>query len=187
MLRLATLFTLLPFAAMAEGMPQMDFANPLTKSQVVWGVIIFLVLYLLLSKWALPGVGAVLESRAARIAADLETAMQAKNGAEAARHELALSAAAAHATAQGEIAAAIAAAKAANDAQSASLNARLDARLAEAEQQIATARASALGALRQVAGEAAGEVVTRLTGRAPDAQSVDRAVAATMAASGRTA
>jgi hypothetical protein len=32
---------LLPTAAQAEGMPQLDFANPLTTSQVVWGAIIF--------------------------------------------------------------------------------------------------------------------------------------------------
>ena len=29
---------------MAQGMPQLDFKNPLTTSQVVWGVLIFIVL-----------------------------------------------------------------------------------------------------------------------------------------------
>ena len=38
-------------------MPQLDFANPLTTSQVVWGAIIFVVLYILLSRIALPKVG----------------------------------------------------------------------------------------------------------------------------------
>ena len=32
---------------MAQGMPQLDFANPLTLSQVVWGAIIFIVFLLL--------------------------------------------------------------------------------------------------------------------------------------------
>ena len=44
---------LIGFSAMAEevekGMPQLDFKNPLTISQVVWLAIIFFALYLLLS------------------------------------------------------------------------------------------------------------------------------------------
>ena len=47
-LRLALLGLLLPGVAHAEGMPQLDFANPLTTSQVVWGALIFIVLYILL-------------------------------------------------------------------------------------------------------------------------------------------
>ena len=41
-------------------MPQLDFTTPLTTSQVVWGAIIFVVLYILLSPDALAagGVGA---------------------------------------------------------------------------------------------------------------------------------
>ena len=71
---------LLPAAAMAEGMPQLDFANPLTTSQVVWGAVIFIVLYLLLSRVGLPRVGAVLEERARHIASDLETAQARSAG-----------------------------------------------------------------------------------------------------------
>ena len=41
---------LAPAIARAEGMPQLDFGNPLTISQVVWGAIIFIVLYVLLSR-----------------------------------------------------------------------------------------------------------------------------------------
>ena len=59
-------------------MPQLDFANPLTTSQVVWGAIIFAVLYVLLSRIGLPKVGEVLEERARHIAADLETAQASK-------------------------------------------------------------------------------------------------------------
>ena len=78
-LRLALLTALLlPAAAHAEGMPQLDFGNPLTTSQVVWGAIIFAVLYILLSRSALPGVASVIEERARHIASDLETAQAAK-------------------------------------------------------------------------------------------------------------
>ena len=80
-------FLLLPAAARAEGMPQLDFANPLTTSQVVWGAIIFAVLYVLASRFALPKVAAVLEERATHIAPTWRRA-GAKHKADAAVAEL---------------------------------------------------------------------------------------------------
>ena len=78
--RLALLgLLLLPGVAHAEGMPQLDFANPLTTSQVVWGAIIFALLYFVLSRFALPRVAEVIEQRAQHIAADLETARASAN------------------------------------------------------------------------------------------------------------
>ena len=47
-------------------MPQIDFTTPLTTSQVVWGAVIFIVLYFTLSRNALPLVASVLEERARR-------------------------------------------------------------------------------------------------------------------------
>ncbi len=74
-----------PAAALAaEGMPQLDFGNPLTISQVVWLALIFVGLYLLLNNWALPQVADVLAKRAATIGADLEAARSAKLAADAA-------------------------------------------------------------------------------------------------------
>ncbi|HLJ06213.1 MAG TPA: F0F1 ATP synthase subunit B', partial [Acetobacteraceae bacterium] len=86
--RLALLGVLLPAAAHAEGMPQLDFANPLTTSQVVWGAIIFIVLYILASRFALPQVASVLEERASHIARDLTGAQQAKTEADKAVAEV---------------------------------------------------------------------------------------------------
>ena len=182
---LAVALLLVPFAALAEGMPQMDFANPLTKSQVIWGTLIFIVLYLLLSRWALPQVGEVLEKRASTIAGDLDAARAAKSLSDNAVRELNEATRAARVTAQAEIAGAVAVAKDAAAAQAAELNARLEVQLAAAERQIGAARLSALGALRQVASETAVEVVSRLTGTAPSAQAVDRAVSAAMTARGQ--
>ncbi len=175
---------LLPTAAMAEGMPQLDFANPLTTSQVVWGVIIFAVLYILASRVALPKVGEVLEERATHIARDLETAQAAKAKSDAAVTEVSDATAKARAEAQAAINAALDEAKAAAAKQSEALNARLDRQLAEAEQQIAAARASAMGALRQVATETATTVVTRLTGAAPNAEQLNSAVGQALSARG---
>ena len=178
-------FLLFSSAAMAEekkGMPQLDFANPLTIGQVVWLAIIFFTLYLLLSRWALPQVGAVLEARAARIAGDLDAAKSAKAKADAAVAELMAATKKAHAEAQASVSAAVDAAKAVAAKQSASANEKLDAQLAAAEQRIAAARASAMGALRDVAMTTTTDVVTRLTGAAVAQQSIEQAVDRALAA-----
>ena len=173
---------LLPEAAEAEGMPQLDFANPLTTSQVVWGAIIFVVFYVIASRTALPKVAAVLDDRAAHITRDLEAAHQAKAASDAAVAELTSATRDAHAGAQAQIAAALATAKAAAAGQTAALNARLDAQIEAAEARIAAARTSALGALEQVATEIAQVMVARLAGAGIDPHAVDRAVAATLSA-----
>src|SRR6202043_1717252 len=54
-----------------------------------------------------------------------------------------------------------------------------------AERQIAAARATALGALRQVATETATTVVNRLTGMAPDVRAIDPVVGTGLAARGQ--
>ncbi|CAH2599611.1 ATP synthase subunit b 1 [Rhodovastum atsumiense] len=172
-------------AEQKEGMPQLDFGNPLTISQIVWLAVIFYVLYRLLSGWALPQVAEVLENRAAIISRDLEAARQAKVEADAAVADLTQATQKAHAAAQAEIAGAVDAAKKAAAAQAAALNERLDAQLAAAEQRIDAARTAAMGALRQVATETTKVVVTRLTGRTPKDALVDTAVGTALAARGQ--
>jgi F-type H+-transporting ATPase subunit b len=175
---------MLPAAAMAEGMPQLDFTTPLTISQVVWGAIIFVVLYIMLSRTGLPMVASVLEERASRIAKDLDEARAAKSSADAGMAEADQATAKARAEAQAAINAALEEAKKAAATQSEALNARLEKQLQDAEAQIAAARASAMSALRQVATETATTVVTRLTGATPDAAQLDGAIGAALAARG---
>jgi F-type H+-transporting ATPase subunit b len=175
---------LLPAAAMAEGMPQLDFKTPLTTSQVVWGAIIFIVLYILASRFALPRVASVLEERASNIARDLENAQQSKAKADQAATEVAEATAKARAEAQAAINAALDEAKAAAAKQAATLNERLEKQLEEAESRIGEARASAMGALRQVASETAATVIARLTGTPPEQARLDGAIAAALSARG---
>jgi F-type H+-transporting ATPase subunit b len=177
-------FAMLPAAAMAEGMPQLDFSTPLTTSQVVWGAIIFIVLYLLLSRTGLPLVASVLEERGTRIAKDLDEARAAKASADAGMAEAEQATAKARAEAQAAINAALEEAKKAAAVQAEALNARLEQRLQESEAQIAQARVSAMSALRQVATETATTVVTRLSGTAPDAGRLDSAIGSALAARG---
>lgn len=163
-------------------MPQLDFGNPLTISQVVWMFIIFGGLYALFSRWALPQVAEVVDARSSRIGADLDTARAAKAEADAAAAEIAASSTRASSEAQSRINAAVTQAKAEAAEQARQANERLDAQLAEAEQRIGAARASAMGALRQVATETAGVVVSRLIGQQPDQAAVQAAVDHALAA-----
>lgn len=179
---LLVVLLLSPGLAMAkQGMPQLDFANPLTKAQLVWGAIIFVVLYLLLSRWGLPQVTSVLADRAKKIAGDLDAARAAKANADAAVAELTDATQRARAEAQAAITRAADKAKQIAAAQAAESNARLDEQLAAAESRIAAARGTAVFALRQVARETADTMITRLTGTQPDTQVLDRAVNAALA------
>jgi F-type H+-transporting ATPase subunit b len=179
-----SLSLLLPAAAMAEGMPQLDFKTPLTTAQVYWGAIIFIVLYVLASRLALPRVASVLEERASNIARDLENAQQAKAKADQAAAEIADATAKARADAQAAINAALDQAKAAAAKQTETLNERLEQQLREAETRIGAAQASAMGALRQVASETAATVIARLTGSPPEQARLDGAIAAALSARG---
>jgi F-type H+-transporting ATPase subunit b len=174
----------LPAAAMAEGMPQLDFKTPLTVSQVVWGAIIFVVLYIMLSRTGLPLVASVLEERATKIAKDLDEARAAKGRADDGMREADEATAKARAESQAAINAALDEAKTAAAAQAEVLNTRLEKQLQESETQIAQARASAMSALRQVATETAATVVTRLTGKEPDAGRLDSAIGSALTARG---
>jgi F-type H+-transporting ATPase subunit b len=163
----ATALALLPSAALADKMPQMDFANPLTGDQVGWMVVILLVLYFTLSRWGVPQIGKVLEDRAAVIARDLAAARAAKIEADKAVAALNATIAQARNAAQAEVAKAVADAKAKAAMEAATLAAALETKLAEAEAQIATARAAALAAIRPVAASAASTILLKLTGSAP--------------------
>ena len=143
---------LLPALARADSsLPQMDFKNPLTLDQLVWMVVILVALYLALSRWGLPRMGAVLANRAGIIARDLEAARAAKAQADAAAKAMQATMNAARARAHAEIAETVAAAKAKAGAEAARENAARDARLAEAERRIGAARAAAMAALQPVA------------------------------------
>ena len=174
----------LPATAMAKGMPQLDFSTPLTTSQVVWGAIIFAVLYILLSRSGLPLVASVLDERAARISKDLNEARASKASADAGMAAAIEATAKARAESQSAINTALNDAKQAAAIQAEALNARLEKQLRDSEVQIARARASAMNALRQVATETAATVVTRLTGTAPNPSRLDTAIGSALAARG---
>ncbi len=182
---LAVVGVMLPgVASAAEGMPQLNFANPLTVMQAGWLLVIFLALYLLLRGWGLPQVERVLALRAERIRTDLDHAQQARADADRALVDSLAATKAAHAQAQARIAAEVEAARGEAATKAAELDRQLEVRLAEAEARIAGARAQAVGALREVAIQTANNVVVRLLGAAPAPADLEQAVGSVIAARG---
>ncbi|WP_342627351.1 hypothetical protein AAC691_13970 [Nguyenibacter vanlangensis] len=185
---LATCALALPLLVMAApgaravGMPQLDFANPLVIGQVIWGGAIFLVLYLLLSRSALPRVEKVLAGRRQTIDNDLDIARRAKQDADAAVDELHQARRSAMAEAQANVEKVIEDARLAALRQTQDMNARLAQEIRDAEARVAHARAEALGSLRQIAGDTAQTLVHQVTGTSAPAdllaRQVDHAAAA---------
>lgn len=165
----------------AGGMPQLDFANPLTIAQVIWLFVIFGLLVYLSTQYLLPPVAEVLEARRGRIAADLDAARDARAEAEAAEAAHRDATAKARAEAQAAIADATKAAQAEAAGRAEALGARLNEQIAAAEGRIAASRDSAMRALREASTDAAGAIVERLAGFA-DRAAVEAAVARELAA-----
>ena len=147
-------------------------------SQLLWLAITFGALYYVMSKIALPKVGAVIENRKARIAKDLDeaTAMQQKADAAAAAHEKALADARAKAQSLAQATRDNLAAEA--DAKRKALEGELSAKLAAAEAQIAATRDRAMSNVADIAKDATAAIVERLIGRAADPGVVASAVEA---------
>jgi F-type H+-transporting ATPase subunit b len=157
-------------------MPQLTFAD--YPPQLIWLAITFVVLYLILSRLALPQVGAALAAREAKLAGDLEWAEKLKAEAETALAAYHKAIAEARAGSQAALKEAAAAMVAEASKREAAFAADIGARTKAAEGGIAAAKAAALGDLRVVAGETARALVARLSGGEPDAAAVERALAA---------
>lgn len=133
-------------------------------SQLFWLVIFFAALYVLMSKFALPRVSAILSKRRARIDGDLARAQALKNETEAAvkAYEKALSDARSNAN---DIARETREAVTRDvDAESHKLDEALAKKVSAAESKIAASKAKALEAVEDIAAESAAEIVAALGG-----------------------
>jgi F-type H+-transporting ATPase subunit b len=146
-------------------MPQLDYHT--FVPQLVWLAISFVVLYVLMSRLALPKVRGVIEGRRHRLDSDLGRAAALKEEAEAALAAYQKTLADARAAAQetlrqtGERLAAEAAER------QRQLAATLAEQVAAAEARIAAGKEQALGEIRGIAAEVGTAVVEKLTGAAP--------------------
>jgi F-type H+-transporting ATPase subunit b len=149
-------------------------------SQLVWLTLSFVVLYVLLAKVALPRVASILEARKRRIEGDLADAAQAKAASDEAISAYEKSLADARASAQALAAKTHQELAAQSEARRKDLEVGLAGKLADAEKQIAATKAAAMKNVSGIAAEAAGSIVERLTGTAPDKAAIERAVAASL-------
>jgi F-type H+-transporting ATPase subunit b len=153
------------------------FQSQTFASQLVWLVIAFVLLYVLMAKWALPRVGGILESRQKRIDGDIAEAgaLKAQSDEAVAAYEKALADARANAqTIANETRDKQAAAA---EARRKTLEDELNAKLADAEKTIAATKTAAMGNVRGIAEDATRAIVERLIGTAPGEKAVADAVA----------
>jgi F-type H+-transporting ATPase subunit b len=145
-------------------------------SQLLWLTLTFILLYVLMSKVALPRIGAILADRRRRIAEDLAAAQRFKEQSEAANAAYQKSLADARARAQA-IANETRQRQAAEvEATNKRLEAQLHEKLAAAEQSIAATRTAAMSNVGSIAAETAAAIVERLIGTAPAERDVAAAV-----------
>jgi F-type H+-transporting ATPase subunit b len=149
-------------------------------SQLVWLAVTFVLLYVLMSRIALPRIASILADRDKRIADDIAAANRFKEQSEAAHaaYEKALvdargrAQSIANTTREQQAAAA--------EATNKRLEAQLHERIAAAEQSIAANRTSAMSNVGSIASDTAAAIVERLIGQAPAAHEVAAAVSETI-------
>jgi F-type H+-transporting ATPase subunit b len=156
------------------------FQKDTFASQLLWFALVFVTLYLLMSRFALPRIGSILEHRRQRIEGDLAEAQRLKDESDAAiaAYQQALADARNRAQALANETRQRAAMEA--EASRKELDATLHSRIAEAEKIIADKRAAAMLNVQDIATEAAVAIIERLIGVAPAGQQVANAVADTL-------
>ena len=160
------------------GKPQFPPFNKETfASQLLWFAIFFVVLYVIISKLAIPRIGGIVEARRSRVEGDLAEANRLKDQSDAALKAYEKSLADARGRAQAlanETRDKLnAEAEVARKAPESSLNAKL----AEAEKTIAATKTAAMSNVKGIAVDTASAIVQRLIGTAPSGSAVEAAVA----------
>ena len=148
----------------APGMPQLDFSS--FPNQIFWLVVTLVVIYLVLTRVALPRIAAILAERQGTITNDLAAAEDLKARAVEAEAAYNQALTDARAEAQEIIAKAKADMQADLDVAIQKADAEIAAKAAESEKAIAEIRASALDSIKIVATDTAAELVAAMGGKA---------------------
>ncbi|HVG50857.1 MAG TPA: F0F1 ATP synthase subunit B [Xanthobacteraceae bacterium] len=152
------------------------FQKDTFASQLVWLAITFVLLYVVMSKIALPRVGAIIEERRKRIDSDLADANKLKGNAETSMAAYEKSLADARNRAQTIGAETRDKLHAEAEKNRKALDEQLNVKLAQAEKTIAETKSQAMVSVRSIATEAASAIVARLTGTAASESAVSQAV-----------
>ena len=156
------------------------FDSTTFASQLFWFAIAFVLLYVIISRLAIPRVGGIMDARRQSVEGDLAEAKRLKDSSDAAiaSYEKSL----ADARGRAQALANETREKYAKEAETArhALDATLNTRIAAAEQTIAARRTAAMANVQDIAVETAAAIVERLTGNAPAKDDVAKAVAGTL-------
>jgi F-type H+-transporting ATPase subunit b len=156
------------------------FEREAFASQLFWFAVFFVLLYVIMSKLALPRIGSILAQRRRRIEDDLKGAqrLREESDAELAAYEKAL----ADARGRAQTIANETRDKLTAEAERTrkGLEDELNGKLAEAERTIDTTKQAALGNVRSIAVDATAAIVQRLIGLEPAAKAVENAVDAAL-------
>lgn len=163
--------------ASGPGMPQLDFST--WGNQIFWLVITLVVIYLILSRVALPRIASVLAERQGTITNDIAAAEDLKAKAQEAEAAYDKALIDARAEAGRIVAETKAGIQADLDKAIATADTTIAAKAAEGEKVIAEIRAGALDNVKVVAKDTAKEIVAAMGGKA-DAKSITAAVTARM-------
>jgi len=160
------------------GLPQLDQTT--FASQLFWLLVSFVVLYVVISRFAAPKIGGVIEGRANRIRDDVNAAGAAQRAGEEAieNYERALTEARGRALKLSEEIRATVQAEINSKSETAAR--QLAADLQKAEARVVQMRTNAMARVRDVAREATADIVARLTGEMPTVNEVDQAVASVL-------
>jgi F-type H+-transporting ATPase subunit b len=144
---------------------------------LIWLCLSFGLLYLLMSKIALPRVENILHTRAHKIATDISeaNAFRARSEEAAAAHDKTIADAKAKALALAQETHASLTAE--TEANRLVLEAELNARLAASETQILEMKAKAMANVEAIANEAATAIVQHITGKPANQEAIARAIA----------
>ena len=165
-------------AASAPGMPQLDFST--FPNQIFWLVVTLVVLYLILSRIALPRIATVLAERQGAIQRDLDKAEEMKRASVDAENAYNKALADARQQANEIVAETKADIQKDLDKAIAKADAEIAAKAAESETAIAAIRDSATKSVKDVANSTAAEIVKAVMPGAGDAKTIKAAVAAIM-------
>lgn len=161
--------------AAKSGMPQLDFST--FPNQIFWLLVTLVVIYLILTRVALPRIGAVLAERAGTITNDLTAAEELKQKAVAAEKAYNDALVRARSEAARIVADAKADIQKNLNAEIARADAEIAAKVAESEQRIGEIEAGAVDAIAEVAKDTTGALVAAMGGT-PDADAILRALSA---------
>lgn len=148
------------------------------SSQLIWLALAFGFLYYMMSRHLLPRITDAIEERENTIKRDLAEAERLKADTDAALASYEKALADAKTKASGIAKTTRESLAAETDKERTSIEQQLASRIADAEKRIAASKNQAMASVNQVATDAVGAIVGKLTGQAANADEIGRAIAA---------